>query len=318
MKPELSILIPVYNEEDNIQILLSEIEQALDPMGRPYEVIMVDDGSTDRSRALLEELAARKPYLRVILFRRNAGQTAAFDAGFRFAQGQVIVTMDSDLQNDPKDIPKMLALLDQGHDFVAGWRKNRKDGFVLRKFPSWIANGLIRRVTRTHIRDLGCSLKLYRKELTDELHLYGEMHRFIGVLLEGMGARIAQFEVNHRARVAGESKYGLTRTFKVLVDLITVWFWQRYRTKPGYVFGGFGVSLIAGATLLSAYVLWEKFAQGVWVHRNPLFMIAIFCGVLGIQFVGMGLLAELVIRTYFASSEEPPYSIAKRIGFDRT
>lgn len=311
--PKLSVLIPVFDEEANLRPLLAELETVLHGMGEPFEIIFVDDGSRDSSPHLLHRFAREKPWVKAILFRRNAGQTSAFDAGFRHARGELIVTMDSDLQNDPHDIPKMVKMLrEEGYDFIAGWRKVRRDGFILRTFPSRIANAIIRRVTGTKIHDLGCSLKVYRRELVRELRLYGEMHRFIGVLMEGLGARVGEFEVNHRPRHAGESKYNLLRTFKVLLDLLTVWFLQGYRTKPSYVFGGIGALLIAASGALCGFVLWEKFALDVWVHRNPLFIIAMIFGVVGTQFLGLGLLAELVIRTYFEASGITPYSIASQ------
>lgn len=315
MKPRVSILLPIYNEEGNLKPLYEQLTHALVSVGS-YEIIAVDDGSRDASPRILRELAANDPRIKVLFFRRNAGQTAAFDAGFRHASGDVIVTMDSDLQNDPADIPKMIAMLDQGFDFVSGWRKNRKDGFILRTFPSRIANWIIRKVTKTKIHDLGCSLKAYRRELTDELRIYGEMHRFIAVLMEGLGARVGEMEVGHRPRVSGESKYNLTRSYKVLIDLGTVWFLQGYRTKPSYIFGGIGGVLLGSSGLLCAFVLWEKFSQGIWVHRNPLFIIAMIFGVIAVEFFGLGLLAELIIRTYFESSARAPYSISKKVGFE--
>jgi glycosyltransferase involved in cell wall biosynthesis len=315
VKPRLSILIPVYNEEENLVPLVSELETVLGVLGQSFEIILVDDGSTDKSPEILSRLAGEKDFLKVILFRRNTGQTAAFDAGFCHASGEIIITMDSDLQNDPRDIGQMLSLLDQGCDFVAGWRRDRKDGFLLRTLPSRIANRIIRFVTGTQIHDLGCSLKAYRKELTDELRLYGEMHRFIGVLMEGLGARIGEIEVHHRPRHAGQSKYNLIRTFKVLLDLVTVWFMQGYRTKPSYVFGGTGFTLLGLSGLISVFVLWQKFGLGIWVHRNPLFLIAVIFLVIGVQFIALGLLAELMVRTYFESSKQKPYLIARRFGF---
>ncbi len=315
MNPKLSILLPIYNEEGNIVPLLEELEEALTPLKHSFEVIAVDDGSTDRSREILAELSRTKHYLKVVLFRRNYGQTAAFDAGFSHASGDIIITMDSDRQNDPNDIPLMLKMIDQGYDFVAGWRLNRKDGFVLRTFPSRIANGLIRWVMKTSIHDLGCSLKAYRRELSNELRLYGEMHRFIGILMEGMGARVGEMVVNHRPRTSGQSKYNLSRTVKVLLDLTTVWFMQRYRTKPSYIFGGTGFAMLGVSGLIAAFVLYEKLALAVWVHRNPLFNIAVFLAIVGIQFVALGIISELIIRTYFESSQQRPYLILRTLGF---
>jgi len=316
---DLSVVIPVYNERENLRPLLEEIESVLEPWGRPYEVIAIDDGSRDGSRELLRTLAEEKSYLKVVVFRRNSGQTAAFDAGFRHASGAVVATMDADMQNDPRDLPRLVDKLDDGDGFdvVTGWRKNRKDGMFLRKIPSKIANALIRWVTKTRVHDLGCSLKVYRREITSELRLYGEMHRFLTVLAEHQGARVAELEVNHRARHAGTSKYGLSRTVKVLLDLLTVWFMRGYQTKPLYFFGGVGALMFGGGIITSAWVLWEKLEAGVWVHRNPAFLIAIMLYLIGAQFVGLGLLAEIIVRTYFESQNKPSYPVAERIGFDR-
>lgn len=315
--PELSIVLPIYNEVGNLRPLFDEIEEVLTKAGRTYEIIAVDDGSNDGTRQLLKELAGERPALRVVLFRRNAGQAAAFDAGLRHASAPFVVTMDADMQNDPRDIPAMLAKLDEGFDLVSGWRKNRKDGLFLRKVPSRIANWLIRKITGTPIRDLGCSLKVYRKEITDELRLYGEMHRFIAVLAGHAGARIGEMEVNHRERNAGVSKYGLARTFKVLLDLLTVWFMQSFQTKPIYVFGGTGSLMIASSALLSAFVLYERLRWVIYVHRNPLFTIAVLLFITGIQLLGVGLLAEIIVRTYFESRGRTAYVVAERLGFDK-
>ncbi|MBI3556988.1 MAG: glycosyltransferase family 2 protein [Deltaproteobacteria bacterium] len=312
---DITVILPVFNERDNIRPLLSEIEQALAPIHRSYEIIAVDDGSRDGSAQLLEELAREKPNLNVVFLRQNFGQAAAFDAGFRHASGRIIVTMDSDLQNDPLDIPKMIRVLEEGSDFVSGWRKKRQDGFFLRTVPSRVANWLIRLVTKTKVHDLGCSLKVYRREITDELKLYGEMHRFIAVLVESFGARVAEVEVNHRPRHAGVSKYGILRTFKVLLDLITVWFMRGYNTKPIYLFGGAGVAMLGFSVLSSAYVLYEKFHNDVWVHKNPLFIISMIFGLVGVQFIGMGIIAELIIRTYYESQYKSSYSISRTLGF---
>lgn len=311
---DLSVVVPVYNEIDNLVPLVDEIEAALAPLGRPYEVLLVDDGSRDGSRELIRRLVDERPGVRAVLFRRNAGQSAAFDAGFRHAAGAVLVTMDADLQNDPRDIPAMVARLEQGFDLVSGWRKDRKDGMVLRLIPSRVANALIRRVTGTRVHDLGCSLRVYRRAITDELRLYGEMHRFLVVLAEGQGVRVDEVEVRHRARRAGDSKYGLGRTFKVVLDLLTVWFMQSFQTKPIYIFGGTGAGMIGLSALLSAFVLWERLAQGIYVHRNPLFLVGILLFITGVQMLSVGLLAEIIIRTYFESRGRPAYAIAEVLG----
>ena len=314
---DLSIVIPIFNERDNVAQLLDELEQALTPFGKSYEIIVVDDGSDDGTPELLRELSKQHPALKLIIFRQNYGQSAAFDAGFRNASGRIIVTMDGDRQNDPADLPAMVRKLEEErYDFVAGVRSKRKDPFLLRRLPSRFANRLIRLVTRTRLHDLGCSLKVYRREAIEHLHLYGEMHRFIGVLVEGMGARTAEVSVHHRPRTCGQSKYGITRTFKVLLDLLTVWFMQGYQTKPIYLFGGCGLVLGGLSMMLSVLVLFQKFFRGVWVHRNPLFILSMIFGVMAVQFLCLGLLAEIMVRTYFESQRKTSYLIGERIGWD--
>ena len=312
---DISVVLPIYNERDNLLPLLDELEGVLTSMNKRFEIIAVDDGSSDGSSDLLRRAVADRPYLRALFFRRNSGQSAAFDAGFRAATGDLVITMDADRQNDPGDIPLLVAKLDEGYDVVTGWRKARKDGMFLRKVPSRIANFLIRKLTGTEIHDLGCSLKVYRRHVTDEMRLYGEMHRFISVLADGQGARVGEAVVNHRPRVEGKSKYGLMRTFKGLLDLTTVWFMRRYQTKPIYLFGGLGVLMFSAGFLLSAVVLYEKWSEGVWVHRNPLFLISITCALMGMQSIGTGILAELIVLTYFESQGKTAYSIASRAGF---
>lgn len=314
MSPRISVLVPFFNEAENVDAFFRQLERALAPFAGTYEVIAVDDGSTDGTREMLVAAAEKKTFLRVIGFRTNVGQTAAFDAGFRHARGEVIVTIDSDLQNDPDDIPKLLSKLDEGFDFVAGWRRRRRDPFLSRTLPSRVANSLIRWVAGTKTHDLGCSLKAYRREVTRELRLYGEMHRFIGVLLEGMGARVTEVEVSHHPRRAGRSKYGIMRTFKVMLDLLTVRFLQGYRTRPSHLFGGIGMALIGVAALVTLVVAYEKLGLGIWVHRNPKFVIAAMLSIIGVQFLVLGLLAELVIRTYFEASHQLPYSITVKAG----
>src|SRR5438874_559409 len=318
MASDISIILPIHNERENLCPLLDEIVHALLPLEREYEIIAVDDASTDGSDQLLRRLVSQNPRLRVIIFRHNQGQSAAFDAGFRHAAGQIIVTMDADLQNDPADIPAMLAMLEeQKLDFVAGRRANRRDGLVLRKLPSRIANFIIRRVTGTRLHDLGCSLKVYRREITDELRLYGEMHRFIGVLVEAIGARTGEIDVNHRPRPAGKSNYGITRTFKVLLDLLTVWFMRGYQTKPIYVFGTLGMLLGMVSVILMGIVAWQRLVNHIFVHLQPLFTIAMIFSVLAVQFLGMGLLAEIMVRTYFESRNKASYQIGERLGFEK-
>jgi glycosyltransferase involved in cell wall biosynthesis len=312
---DLSVVLPIHDERENIRPLLDELVEVLEATGKSFEVIAVDDGSRDGSGALLRSLVAERPYLRLITFRRNNGQAAAFDAGFRHAAGDVVVTMDADLQNDPHDIPAMLAKLEDGFDVITGWRKKRMDGLVLRRVPSAIANRLIRGATGTEVHDLGCSLKVYRSDVTRELRLYGEMHRFISVLADHLGARVGEVVVNHRPRRAGKSKYGLARAVKVMLDLATILFLRRFLTKPIYLFGGLGSLMGIAGAFISVYVLWEKYDQGVWVHRNPLFLIAIVLFLMGVQFIGSGILAEILVRTYFESQDKTSYSIAAVTGF---
>jgi len=314
---ELTVILPIFNEVANVAPLLEEIRDALEPIGKTYEIVAVDDGSRDGSSQLLRQLSDQNAHLKVLFFRHNCGQAAAFDAGFRHAQGNVIVTMDADRQNDPRDISALIAKLDEGYDLVTGWRKNRRDTLLLRKVPSRIANWLIRRVTGTEAHDLGCSLKVYRRHVTDELRLYGEMHRFISVIAESQGARVGEVVVSHRPRVAGTSKYGLRRSVKVMLDLATVMFMRRYQTKPIYVFGGLGILSFFDGSFLCAVVLWEKWAEGVWVHRNPLFLIAVVCFLTAFQFMGSGIVAEMIMRTYYESQNKTAYSLASRVGFDR-
>lgn len=315
MSVALSVVVPVYNEIENLEAMLEELHGVLAAGSRTFEVVVVDDGSRDGTAELLAKATKDRPWLRAIFFRRNFGQTAAFDAGFRAASGDIVATIDGDLQNDPRDIPAMIDKLEEGFDMVAGWRRKRSDAMLLRKVPSRIANWMIRKVTGTRIHDLGCSLRVYRRDVTQELRLYGEMHRFISVLADTMGARIAEVEVNHRPRRAGSSKYGLKRTVKVILDLVTVLFMRRYQTKPIYVFGGLGVGMMFLSAGLAGFVLWEKFHEGVWVHRNPLFILASVAALIGVQLVATGIVAELVIRTYYESQDKRAYSIRERAGF---
>lgn len=310
---ELSIILPIYNEEENLELLINEIINEISSRIASFEIIAVDDGSKDGSFVLLKRLASQNPNLRILRFWKNAGQSAAFDAGFRAARGKYIVTMDSDRQNDPRDIIALWDKIHEGYDFVTGWRESRKDDFFLRKLPSRVANSIIRFVTRSKFKDLGCSLKIYRREITDRLYLYGEMHRFISILVEMLGAKVAEISVNHRPRVAGVSKYNLTRTFKVLFDLLTIWFFQRFQTKPIYVFGTGATLLSLQGFVLCCLVLYQKYFNDVFVHRNPLFIIAVFSFMVAIQFLFMGIIAEVLMRTYFESQKIRPYSIREEI-----
>jgi glycosyltransferase involved in cell wall biosynthesis len=315
--PQVSIVIPCFNEEQTIPRLaaaLDDVVGKLEAAGRPTEVLIVDDGSRDGTFDRLRETAATRPWLRLVRFRRNFGQTAAMAAGFERARGAYLVPMDADLQNDPDDIPMLLSRLEEGYDIVSGWRKNRQDKALSRKLPSKIANWLIGRVTGVRLHDYGCTLKAYRREVLEPVRLYGEMHRFIPVYAKWSGARITEQVVRHHARKEGKSKYGLARTLKVLLDLITVKFLGDYGTKPMYLFGYWGSIFIAGGFLAGVVTLIEKFmSPGVYAHRNPLLLLAVMLFVVGVQLIGMGLLAELQVRTYFESQQKSVYLLAEEV-----
>jgi glycosyltransferase involved in cell wall biosynthesis len=313
---ELSIVVPVHDEEDNVEPLHEALTRTLHQLGRSYEIIVVDDGSRDSTYRRLEQLAGYDASLKLIKLRRNFGQTAAMSAGFDHASGQVIIPIDGDLQNDPEDIPRLLAKLDEGYDVVSGWRKDREDNAVLRRLPSRIANWLIGRVTNVRLHDYGCTLKAYRADVVRETRLYGEMHRFLPALAHDAGARIAEIPVQHHRRRAGRSKYGLRRTFKVLLDLLTVKFLSTYATKPSYVFGGTGVGLCFLGFLAALYTAYERFVRGVYAYRNPALLVAVFLFMIGAQLILMGLLAELIIRTYHESQAKPTYSVRELRNFE--
>ena len=306
----MSVVAPVFNEQDNIARLYEEITSAL--VGRyEYEIIFVDDGSTDDSFRVLKGLYESDKRVRVIRFRRNFGQTAALSAGFGHAKGKIVAAIDADLQNDPADIPRLIAKLDEGYDIVSGWRKKRQDSALSRVLPSKIANWLIRKITGVKLHDFGCTLKVYQREVLAETRLYGEMHRFIPALASWSGARIAEVVVNHRPRTAGSAKYGFGRTLKVVLDLITVKFLGSYSTKPIYIFGGMGVISAFGAMVSGLAVLYQKFisAEHLSMNRNPLLVLTAVLIITTIQFVLMGLLAELLVRTYHESQNRPTYII---------
>ena len=305
---ELSVVVPLLDEQDNLRPLYEQIRGALE--GRhEYEIILVDDGSTDDSFRILKELQDSDPKVRVIRFRRNFGQTPALSAGFAHARGRVVVAMDADLQNDPADIPMLLAKLDEGYDVVSGWRKKRHDNAVTRLLPSKMANWLISRITGVMLHDYGCTLKAYRREVLAETKLYGEMHRFIPALASWSGARIAECVVNHRPRTAGVAKYGLARTWKVVLDLITVKFLGSFSTKPIYIFGGLGGLSALFSILFGLLVISQKINSGTDMSGNPLLLLAAVLMIATIQFILMGLLAELLVRTYHESQNRPTYVI---------
>ncbi len=306
---DLSLVIPIYNEYESIPRLLEVVSGVMEPLDYTYEVICVDDGSTDGSVALLKEQTDIYPHLAVVLLRRNYGQTAAMAAGFDYARGQVVITLDGDLQNDPADIPMLMDKLNEGYDLVSGWRKRRQDHQLTRLLPSKIANWLIGRVTGVSIHDYGCSLKAYRTELVRDMNLYGELHRFLPALAFIEGARITEVPVNHYARQFGASKYGLGRTFRVVMDLLTVYFMKRFLTKPMYVFGQLGLLSMLGGILLGGYLTFLKLAFGQSIGDRPLLILAIVLLLAGIQLFCFGLLAELLMRTYHESQGRPIYRV---------
>jgi glycosyltransferase involved in cell wall biosynthesis len=309
MAPELSIVIPVRNESPNIKPLYDELTQTLGQYGRSYELVIVDDGSTDDSFEQLAALQARDPRLRVIRFRRNFGQTAAFAAGFAHARGRLVVTSDGDLQNDPRDIPAMVALIDQGNDIVCGWRKDRKDTFVTRRMPSVLANKLISWATGVDLHDYGCSLKVFRAEVVKPLRLYGEMHRFLPAIASQIGVKIAEMIVNHRPRRAGATKYGLSRTIRVILDLATVKFLLSYSTRPLQIFGLIG--LLAGGlgALITGYLGYIRLFTHQGIAERPLLLLGVMLVFIGVQLLTFGLLAEVMARTYYESQDKPTYVI---------
>jgi glycosyltransferase involved in cell wall biosynthesis len=309
MTPELSIVIPIRNESENISRLYQELTTALGRFGRSYELLMIDDGSTDNSFELLAGLQAEDPRLRVISFRRNFGQTAAFAAGFAMARGRYIITSDGDLQNDPADIPAMVERLEQGFDIVCGWRKNRKDPFVSRRLPSIIANRIISIATGVALHDYGCSLKVFRAEVVKPLKLYGEMHRFLPAIASEMGVRIDEVVVNHRARVHGRSKYGISRTVRVILDLLTVKFLLSYSTRPLQIFGLVGLTMGLVGAAVTGWLSIQRLLGYQAIGNRPLLLFGILLIFTGVQLITLGLLAELQARTYHESQDKPTYAI---------
>ena len=314
LPPYLTVVIPVYNEVEYIPLLHKALHEALDGLSQPWEVIFVDDGSIDGSVDVLEELAAADPEkIRVVEFRRNFGQTAAVAAGIDHAQGEIIVMMDADLQNDPADIPMMLQKIDEGYDVVSGWRIKRKDT-LSRRLPSQIANRLISWVTGVQLHDYGCTLKAYRREVVTGFRLYGEMHRFIPVYARMVGAKILEVEVRHHPRRFGKTKYGLGRTFKVVLDLFTVKFLLSYAAKPIYLFGGAGLLLFGCSSLALLYAIIDRlYMTGLHLNRNPLLTLSVMLFTLGFQSILMGLLAEMVARTYHESQDKRTYTVRRKI-----
>ena len=313
------MVVPIFNEEGSIEALHAELTAVMAGLGRSFEIVYVDDGSRDGSFALLRTVAASHPSVRVVRFRRNFGQTAALQAGIDHSRGEVLVFMDGDLQNDPAAIPVLLDELDRGFDVVSGWRKDRKDPFLSRRLPSMLANSLISRVTGVRLNDYGCTLKAYRRDVLRDLRLYGEMHRFIPAYASWAGAAITEVAVNHRPRLHGRSKYGITRTLRVVLDLITVKFLGSFATKPIYVFGTVGLGLWLLGGLCAIEVLLERFLPPhTYAHNNPMLLLAVFLAILGMQSIMMGLLAEVLVRTYHESQDKPTFVIREIVDSPRS
>ena len=308
--PSLSVVVPLYNEEGSLPHLIDQLLAALRPLERSFEIVLVDDGSRDGTAAVLRDHVERIPELVAVLLRRNYGQTAAMAAGFDASRGEVIVTLDGDLQNDPADIPLLLEQLERGQlDLVSGWRHQRQDNRLSRLLPSLLANRLIARVTGVRLHDYGCSLKAYRREVVADMNLYGELHRFLPALAYIEGARIGEVQVNHHPRRYGQSKYGIDRTFRVLMDLLTVWFMKRFLTRPMHVFGFAGVVSLSAGLAMALWLVGEKLMLGVDIGDRPLLLLAVLAILSGVQLFGFGLLAELQMRTYHESQGRPIYRV---------
>ena len=314
-RPAISLIVPIYNEQESIALLCKELFAVLDGIGRPFEVICIDDGSTDRSIGLLQEIAAQRKELRLVSFRRNYGQTAAMMAGIDYASGDIIVSIDADLQNDPQDIPALLAKMDEGFDVVSGWRKDRQDAAIRRNFVSRVANRIISKISGVHLHDFGCTLKAYRRTVVKDVRLYGEMHRFVPIYASWMGARVCEIPVRHHARKFGKSKYGLERILKVILDLIVVKFLDQYLVKPIYVFGGFGLLSLLFSFLTTAFMIWLKFVDGVSMIQTPLPLLSALGFLIGVQSILLGLIAEILVRTYFEARERRAYAVRETVNF---
>jgi len=312
-KEMISVLIPVFNEGENISPLYEKLASILSRMDRDYEVIFIDDGSSDDTLNLLRSICKKDPHIKFISFLRNFGQTSALSAGIDFSKGKIIVPMDGDLQNDPGDIPALLEKIEEGYDVVSGWRKDRKDPFLKRRLPSVIANKIISFIGGVQIHDHGCTLKAYRKDILKNIRLYGEMHRFIPVYAKGVGARVSELPVHHFPRRFGASKYGVNRVFKVILDLMVVKFLLSYSQKPIYIFGGMGFLMIFGGILSGGYAVYLKLFRGISFILTPMPILSIFLMVLGFLSILMGFLAEVLIRTYYESQGKPTYQIKEML-----
>ncbi|MGB9622196.1 MAG: glycosyltransferase family 2 protein [Thermosulfidibacteraceae bacterium] len=306
---KISIVIPVYNEEENIERVYNEIREVVEREKLNVEIILVNDGSTDNTEEILNRIAEKDKRVRVIHFRRNFGQTAAIMAGFEMAEGDIIITMDGDGQDDPNEIPRLLAKLEERYDIVSGWRKNRKDNFIKRVLPSRIANWIISTVTGVKLHDYGCSLKAYRRSIIENLILYGEQHRFIPAIASEIGAKVTEIPVNHRPRIAGKSKYGLSRIFKVIMDLIVIKFFLDYKTKPMRLFGGLGFIISSIGSIILLYLIYLKILKGESIGTRPLLTLSVLFILSGLHFITIGILLEVIIRTHYETKDKKPYII---------
>lgn len=317
-RPDLSIVIPLYNEEDNIEPLYADLSEALQEIGKSYEVIVIDDGSRDASYQRLKSVHERDPRWRVVRFRRNFGQTAGLAAGFERARGEVVITIDADLQNDPRDIPKLLARMAEGHDIVSGWRMNRKEPLITRRLPSQTANWLISRTTGVRLHDYGCSLKAYHRDVAKNVRLYGDLHRFVPAISSDMGVSVSEVPVNDRPRLHGKSKYGISRTIKVFVDLIGVLFFLSYFKRPLRIFGMIGVGIGGIGSAILLYLAYVRIIVGENIGERPILMLAILLVVLGVQITSTGLIADMVMRTYHESQGKAPYYVREELDAEFT
>lgn len=314
---ELSVVVPIFEEEESIPLLVEMLVSELDKIGRSYEIVAVNDGSRDSSQTVLAEAAARYPQLRVVEFRINAGQTAALMAGIDNSRGEIIVTIDADLQNDPSDIHLMLDKLDEGFDVVSGWRKDRQDAAIKRNLVSRIANRVISSISGVKLHDYGCTLKVYRREVLEGMRLYGEMHRFVPIYASWMGAKVVEMPVRHHARKFGRSKYGLNRIFKVILDLIVIKFFSQYLVKPIYVFGGAAALFMLGSIASLIFMLWMKIVEGIPMILTPMPVLSAMLFLLAVMTILLGILAEILVRTYFESQGRHAYHVRGTINMDR-
>ncbi|MBI4335628.1 MAG: glycosyltransferase family 2 protein [Candidatus Omnitrophica bacterium] len=309
----VSVIIPIFNEEKNVPQLYRELKSALNGLSTTHEIIMVNDGSADKSREILKDLSERDRTLKVLSLSRNFGQTAALVCGIHYARGEVSIFMDGDLQNDPKDIPLLIKKIEEGYDVVSGWRRHRKDALLTRRLPSLFANKIISLLSGVRLRDYGCTLKAYRTEILKDIRLYGEMHRFIPIYLSWVGAKIAEIPVNHRPRVHGRSKYNMWRSLKVILDLVTIKFLGSYSTRPIYIFGGSGMAAFFLSLISIAMLMYNKFVRGISMIQSPLLLLSALLVIIGFQSILMGLLAEMQVRTYFEASNRPIYYVREKI-----